>query len=393
MKHFAIGERNLEFKNLLSGPAPIGRMLNYIYSAGTDRLFHKNGYRSLDFNGNIGSAWATEFMIGLELVCLGSSVGDKTVLVLTERGKRLFGLIQGNYRRFSEDTNSSGIARVKHEINACNPELYNEIHRMFVTSVPYQILREYLNDYGYYYHSRDTFMDDLFECVKNAYDTDVTPFNRNSRVPTSRNRVPSLLQLCELFDMVVCEGQTLSFLSKKINVDVSDMSYSYSAKEVQAAIEKDRMILVDFDAVLQKYGVDGTVLVEAVVRNGALQKVFKHNLMVGQRGKCAICGMENPELLVGSHIKPAANSNAAEKADHNNGLLLCCNHDKLFDRHLITFNFLDGQIQISKSITDADKIKLGLSDDIYLSEELLTEERAAYLMLHNIEFTELEENR
>ena len=54
MKIFDIKSEKLEFKNLLSGPAPIGRILNYIYLAGTKGLYHKNGYRKIDLKDNIG---------------------------------------------------------------------------------------------------------------------------------------------------------------------------------------------------------------------------------------------------------------------------------------------------------------------------------------------------
>ena len=102
MKRFKIEEFGLEFKNLLSGPAPIGRMLNYIYIAGTSELFHINGYRSLDFNGNVGSAWATELMIGLGFVVLGPEVNNKTYLLLTDKGRTIFNLIKDNYIKQSE---------------------------------------------------------------------------------------------------------------------------------------------------------------------------------------------------------------------------------------------------------------------------------------------------
>ncbi|MBQ2719281.1 MAG: HNH endonuclease [Clostridia bacterium] len=391
MKHFAIEERNLEFKNLLSAPAPVGRILNYIFEAGSGKLFHKNGYRSLDFSERIGYAWTTEFMIGLELVYKGSDVADKTELLLSDRGKRIYALLSRNYTRFSEKTDAKGIASVTREIHDCHSDLYDELLRLFVTSVPFQILREFLNEKGFLYYDPEIFKDDFFECVKTEYSDEAAPLNRDSRTPTSRNRVPSLLQLCELFGMLTYEGQTLRFWPQKINIAASEMAYS--EREVQKAIEKDGAVLLDFDAVLRKYGIEGTVLVEAVVRNGALQKMFKHNLMVGQCRRCAVCGMETPDLLVGSHIKPAAQSNAAEKANSNNGLLLCCNHDKLFDRHLITFDTTDGKIKISKSISDADKTRLGLSAEVQLDIRLLNAERAAYLSLHNMEFERLEANR
>ena len=47
--------------------------------------------------------------------------------------------------------------------------------------------------------------------------------------------------------------------------------------------------------------------------------------------KCCLCGVDDDALLVASHIKPWAKSDEHEKLDLDNGLLLCPNHDKLFD--------------------------------------------------------------
>ena len=116
MKRLDIEKYGLEFKNLLSGPAPVGRILNYVYIAGTTGMYHKNGYRSLDFKEQIGSAWATEFIIGLGIFSLGAQLGDKYQLVLTKKGQMLFDVMsKGNYVQFDEGSTANAIENVKNE--------------------------------------------------------------------------------------------------------------------------------------------------------------------------------------------------------------------------------------------------------------------------------------
>lgn len=394
MQRLNIEKEGLEFKNLLSGPAPVGRILNYIYLAGTTGLCHKNGYRYTDLKGQIGSAWATEFMIGLGVVYLGAEMGDKTQLVLTKRGRQLFDIIsKGTHHDFDEGVSTKSIELVKKQMEACSKDLYPAYREVFVESIPFAILQQFLEENGYQYHDKVLFMDDLFEAVKDLYDEDPTPYNRNARTTTGANRVPSLLQLCKLFDMLDDSDNIFNFMKKTIEKAGNGGVSEYTKEQIDDAAKAAELLAVDANALAEKYGIDGTVLAEAVVRNSALQKMFKHNLLVSQHGKCALCGLENKEMLNGSHIKPAALSNASEKADFNNGLLLCCNHDRLFDRYLITFNFIDGQIEISKTLSDDDVSLLGLDKDFKLSDELLTPERMAYLTEHNIEFRNREEDR
>ena len=149
MKRIDIESQNIEFKNLLSGPAPIGRILNYLYFAGTSGLYHKNGYRSLDFSNNVGSAWATEFMIGLELVYCAPLLNNKNKLLLTKRGQQVFDIIKGNYSKFIEGTSSNEINLIRSQINNCSPKLLDVLHSLFVSSLPFIILKGYLNKQGF----------------------------------------------------------------------------------------------------------------------------------------------------------------------------------------------------------------------------------------------------
>lgn len=105
---------------------------------------------------------------------------------------------------------------------------------------------------------------------------------------------------------------------------------------------------------------------EVVQRRG--QAVFKKKLLEDS-AECAICGMDEPSLLIASHIKPWKCSSNFERLDKFNGLLLCPNHDKLFDQGLITFTD-DGKVIISNLLTPKTKNTLGLTEYlcIYLDE-------------------------
>lgn len=55
--------------------------------------------------------------------------------------------------------------------------------------------------------------------------------------------------------------------------------------------------------------------------------------------KCIICCLTEPSLLEACHIKPyACCENNIDKYDPNNGITMCRNHHKLFDKGLFTFD-------------------------------------------------------
>lgn len=85
------------------------------------------------------------------------------------------------------------------------------------------------------------------------------------------------------------------------------------------------------------------------------QERFKKCLL-NREQKCSLCNIFNAEFLIASHIKPWKYSNHIERLDHNNGLLLCPNHDALFDKGHISFNKF-GNIVLSSKI-DIDTFEL-----------------------------------
>lgn len=90
------------------------------------------------------------------------------------------------------------------------------------------------------------------------------------------------------------------------------------------------------------------------------QGLFKELLLEKYNGKCALCAINTPNLLIGSHIKEWSQSSDEEKLDENNGLLLCAHHDALFDKHFISFND-DGTLIISPQLDASEQTSLSIS--------------------------------
>lgn len=86
---------------------------------------------------------------------------------------------------------------------------------------------------------------------------------------------------------------------------------------------------------------------EWIIKSRIGQSLFKKVLLLVEK-KCRLCGVSYEQFLVASHIKPLSQSNHQEQLDVNNGLLLCPNHDALFDKGYIRFDD-DGTILISDS--------------------------------------------
>lgn len=137
-------------------------------------------------------------------------------------------------------------------------------------------------------------------------------------------------------------------------------------------VETDDSILEDLAAFesepetkkLKKY--DNTEY-ETIRKSRIGQGDFRHALLDYWKGKCAVTGVENTELLRASHIKPWRSSDNQERIDLYNGLLLQPNLDAAFDACLISFSD-DGQILISESLRESDLSLLGIRQGMKLSK-------------------------
>ena len=116
----------------------------------------------------------------------------------------------------------------------------------------------------------------------------------------------------------------------------------YESFKYETSVDKDQSLTIADPPTASE------VLQLTKIRIG--QGQFREGLIHKYGSSCMICGIRNKNLLRASHIKPWAKSNWIEKADVNNGLLLCCNHDALFDRHLFTVKD-SGELVFSQTLS------------------------------------------
>ena len=116
---------------------------------------------------------------------------------------------------------------------------------------------------------------------------------------------------------------------------------------------------------------------KAIIKARLGQELFKEKLII-RSCKCAICGLNIKKLLRASHCKPWCNSNDKERLDVNNGLLLCPNHDALFDSGLITFRD-NGYIIISTEIEKSQYKLLNIDKNIKIN---ITIDQIPYIKYH-----------
>lgn len=128
-----------------------------------------------------------------------------------------------------------------------------------------------------------------------------------------------------------------------------DYIQAYKEQKAEEQSDKYTEIINDVD---QIEGITNTER-ETLAKSRIGQDLFRSMLFDRDR-VCAVCGIENHKLLKASHIKPWNKCSGKEdRLDVNNGLLLCAQHDALFDKGLISFDE-DGRILITKYLSDSD---------------------------------------
>lgn len=78
------------------------------------------------------------------------------------------------------------------------------------------------------------------------------------------------------------------------------------------------------------------------------QGLFRKRVMLVEP-RCKVTGVEDPRLLIASHIKPWRDSTNAERVNGYNGLMLSPHVDALFDERLISFED-DGRMLVHQSL-------------------------------------------
>lgn len=232
MNYVNLSENGLEFKNIVSGPAPVGRILNYIKLIGKDKLKHKNGYRSLDLSNSIGYAWTTEFMFGLGLIYSDEKEeNDKVIqLKLTDNGKKLFKFIDDKGDINFDENNDS---ECKQQVLDIGFDFYNCFKEVFINSVIYKNLQIYIMNRTKNSFDKSTFKDDYFNELYSYY-TGKVGENNSEGATTGGNRVPSMIDLCKFFDLAN-EGKNNYYF-------YGDLNRKYANSNINNEFKRNRII-------------------------------------------------------------------------------------------------------------------------------------------------------
>ena len=135
-------------------------------------------------------------------------------------------------------------------------------------------------------------------------------------------------------------------------------------KEEKEFSKESVSIANDIEKELDLEGLEGEERL-AVAKIRANQSIYRKALLRKYK-TCCLCGVANTDLLIASHIKPWNKSESVEKLDAENGLLLCPNHDKLFDRGYISFDD-QGNIMISSKLNDVDRVFTNVNEKMKIA--------------------------
>ena len=123
-----------------------------------------------------------------------------------------------------------------------------------------------------------------------------------------------------------------------------------------------------------------TTEAERLVVQRVGQDIFRRGLLEYWDGRCAITGLDVPDLLRASHIKPWADCDTdAERLDVFNGLLLAPHLDAAFDCGFLTIAE-DGTVVLSDALPPGARSALGLDGSLKLHGLHRAHER--YMLWH-----------
>ncbi len=86
---------------------------------------------------------------------------------------------------------------------------------------------------------------------------------------------------------------------------------------------------------------------------------FRDDLLKMWKSRCSVTGLDVPDLLTASHIKPWSDSNNAERLDMFNGFLLAPIYNAAFDQGFITFDDA-GVVVLAPSLSQSLAKSLGI---------------------------------
>ncbi|MBP5586345.1 MAG: HNH endonuclease [Lentisphaeria bacterium] len=115
-------------------------------------------------------------------------------------------------------------------------------------------------------------------------------------------------------------------------------------------------------------------------RNPAAQARYKAQLLE-ECPFCPITGISDERILIASHIKPFAVSNACEAYDPQNGFILSPLYDKLFDQGFISFDS-NRCMMVSDWLSPRNQVRCNVENGRFIQRLPWNDQREQYLIYH-----------
>ncbi len=120
---------------------------------------------------------------------------------------------------------------------------------------------------------------------------------------------------------------------------------------------------------------------KALVAARVGQGRFRADVLIAEP-RCRITGVEDPRLLIASHIRPWHRCpENDQRLDASNGLMLTPTFDRMFDRGLLTFED-NGDVYVSPSVTSEVVQRIGLKN--HRNVGAFRKEQQVYLDYHRV---------
>lgn len=156
---------------------------------------------------------------------------------------------------------------------------------------------------------------------------------------------PLALAIAQLID-----GHTVALVNGNY---VSELSEPSGSVDIQIRAWED-VIEDDIQGTLDIPDTEKESLIKA--RRG--QGKFRE-MLLNREPRCRITGVDRPEHLIASHIKPWRSANNDERLDPENGFMLTPSIDHLFDKGFISFEN-DGSILLADIANRDTMVKMGV---------------------------------
>lgn len=152
--------------------------------------------------------------------------------------------------------------------------------------------------------------------------------------------------------------------------------FRYFNCENMGRSEAEQCIEKEISNSLELTSTEKQMIINARVGQGK----YRNGLLKKYKNRCIVTGIDNPQLLIASHIKPWSVCDNEERIDIENGLLLSPNIDRLFDYGLLTFQD-NGKIELSSFVGDKNVNRLHIDKDLVV-DLCATKRLLSYMEYH-----------